>query len=231
MVNDTRYKYWFEDINELLDINKMNIYLPNKEMTYPEKVNSLVRLSWYIGILASLFTTNYLYLYIPMLTMIITYILYLFRYQEVQAEFKRNNANVPMVENKIDAKIIENLAKFQDVNGLVTKPSLNNPFMNPLPFDDRLRPPAAQILTNDTNKTAVETAFDKGSIRDVNDVWDKNNSKRQFFTMPWTSFPNDQGSFADWLYKTPPTCKEGNGMQCVANYHSDLTRRVEGAYH
>ena len=23
--------------------------------------------------------------------------------------------------------------------------------------------------------------------------------------------------FGEWLYKTPPTCKEGNGNQCVAN--------------
>ena len=25
--------------------------------------------------------------------------------------------------------------------------------------------------------------------------------------------------FARWLYGTPPTCKEGNGVQCAANQY------------
>ena len=30
-------------------------------------------------------------------------------------------------------------------------------------------------------------------------------------------FYNNQGLFANWLYGTPTTCKEGNGLQCAAN--------------
>ena len=28
---------------------------------------------------------------------------------------------------------------------------------------------------------------------------------------------NDQGAFAEWCYSRPPTCKEGNSIQCNAN--------------
>ena len=35
--------------------------------------------------------------------------------------------------------------------------------------------------------------------------------------MPNTEAANRQKEFGEWLYKTPPTCKEGNGNQCVAN--------------
>ena len=28
--------------------------------------------------------------------------------------------------------------------------------------------------------------------------------------------PNDQGSFAQWLYGTPKTCKEGNSIACLS---------------
>ena len=41
--------------------------------------------------------------------------------------------------------------------------------------------------------------------------------KENFYTTPNTTIPNNQGDFANWLYKTPKTCKEGNGNQCVAN--------------
>ena len=34
-------------------------------------------------------------------------------------------------------------------------------------------------------------------------------SRRQFFTMPWTTTPNDPaGDFGQWLYDVPPTKKE-----------------------
>ena len=28
---------------------------------------------------------------------------------------------------------------------------------------------------------------------------------------------NDRDTFMKWCYQTPPTCKEGNGLQCAAN--------------
>ena len=45
----------------------------------------------------------------------------------------------------------------------------------------------------------------------------KNNSQRQFYTVPGKTNPNDLESYKNWLYSTPPTCKEGNGLQCAAN--------------
>ena len=47
------------------------------------------------------------------------------------------------------------------------------------------------------------------------DIFNKNITQRQFYTMPVTTIPNEQTKFANWLYATPPTCKEGNGDQCV----------------
>ena len=41
--------------------------------------------------------------------------------------------------------------------------------------------------------------------------------KDNSFSIPGRSVPNDQGGFAKWLYATPPSCKEGNGLQCGAN--------------
>ena len=68
-------------------------------------------------------------------------------------------------------------------------------------------------------KSLIEKNFDEGLFRDISDIFGKNNSQRQFFSVPGGSIPNDQGSFAKWLYSTPPTCKEGNGLQCAANQY------------
>ena len=34
--------------------------------------------------------------------------------------------------------------------------------------------------------------------------------------VPGNRVPNDQGNFAQWLYGTPPTCKEGNKIACLS---------------
>ena len=227
----TATPYWFESIHVLLNLDTMNQALPSKEMTYAEKVNALVRLSWYIGIIASLVTFNVLYLYIPVVTMLVTYVLYLFRDQEQKtAEYKKKTeaalAKVP--ESVPEEATLEKFADYIEREN-TTPPSEENPFMNPMPFDRRDRSPAVPLLSNPVNRANVEVLYDKGNWRDVNDVWDRNNGKRQFFTMPWTTYPNDQGSFANWLYKTPATCKEGNGDQCVANvFDINTSNRVAG---
>jgi hypothetical protein len=47
-------------------------------------------------------------------------------------------------------------------------------------------------------------------------VYGKKQGQRQFITQPSTSIPNDQGSFANWLYKIPgKTCKEGGRQACL----------------
>ena len=55
-------------------------------------------------------------------------------------------------------------------------------------------------------ENAITRAFDDNLYRDVDDVFDRKNSQRQFFTIP-DNIPNDQEKFARWCYKFPETCK------------------------
>jgi len=59
-------------------------------------------------------------------------------------------------------------------------------------------------------KNIVENKFNNDLYLDSNDLFNRRNSQRQFYTMPNTSIPNKQGDFAKWLYDRGPTCKEGN---------------------
>jgi hypothetical protein len=54
----------------------------------------------------------------------------------------------------------------------------------------------------------MDRTFGHNLFTDVDDLFGKMNSQRQFYTMPSTTIPNKQGEFAKWLYSNPKTCKE-----------------------
>ena len=155
--------------------------------------------------------------------MIISYILYLTRKIDFESRDKLRrkgidyNSDKNQVEktNLVNSSISSKSEGFTNCESCVQS-SESNPFMNPLPFDDRLRNEACSGV-NSVNKMKIEQYFNKGLYRPVNDIFNKSNSQREFYTVPSTTFPNNQTDFANWLYKTPATCKEGNGNQCVAN--------------
>lgn len=91
-------EYWFQNINILLDTNKLGMFLPTSDMTYTEKSNALVRGSIFLGLGLSLFLKKYLYLYIPIFMMCFTYIMYLLR--RVDNESNDNINNILQSQNK-----------------------------------------------------------------------------------------------------------------------------------
>jgi hypothetical protein len=88
------------------------------------------------------------------------------------------------------------------------KPTEDNPFMN-LSVDDFNKenvPIACNADDEDVHNNVVDK-FNSTLYRDIDDVFNKMNSQRQFFTVAH-SIPNDQEAFARWCYKFPKTCKE-----------------------
>lgn len=107
----------------------------------------------------------------------------------------------------------EDILKVENSNqSKETLPTKNNPFMNTLIDELKYNPtrPCAININNAESKTEFDDFFRVQWFSDPTDVFGKSQSQRQFYTMPSTSVPNDQGSFQDWLYKIPgKTCKEG----------------------
>lgn len=100
-----------------------------------------------------------------------------------------------------------------------TPPTARNLFMNVLLDEIKYNPgrPEAAPVDNPTVKQTMDDYFRVQWFSDPTDVFGKNQSQRQFVTQPSTTVPNDQGSFADWLYKIPgKTCKEGGRAACLA---------------
>jgi hypothetical protein len=106
-----------------------------------------------------------------------------------------------------------------------TPPTSRNPFMNILLDDIKYHPqrPAASPVDQPDVAQTMDDYFRIQWFSDPTDVFGKNQGQRQFITQPSTTVPNDQGSFADWLYKIPgKTCKEGGRAACQSGSDGGL---------
>jgi len=233
--------YWFQDLSTtIFNLNYALKIFPDISMTYPEKINAVVRLSLYAGLIFGLFYSNYLYLYIPIITMALTYLLYIFRLDQLENKRAQQGPNskfndIPIEQlNELKKRDMSSLYSSGNINTMeeedfknilniktCTKPNTNNPFMNPLIYDSRTRDMACDSVKPEIQEQ-IEYEYNKYCIKDISDIYNHNSGRRQFYTVASTTYPNNQGAFANWLYKTPPSCKEGNGAQCVANYYTPL---------
>ena len=94
------------------------------------------------------------------------------------------------------------------------RPTKDNPYMNPsiADFNKDNVPVACNADDADIEDNPV-TKYDEDIYRDIEDVYDKKNSQRQFYTVAH-NIPNDQDAFANWCYKTPLNCKT-NQERCL----------------
>jgi hypothetical protein len=218
---------WFNDYNQIIRRDKLLEILPTVNMPFSERINSIVRASIYIGVIMMIVHNNYLYIYIPIVIMVTTYLVYMFQNKDIKEGYRNLPRPLdPVNENPLFQRYMN--ATREKTKCVTT--TVDNPFMNPLPADDRRRGPACSTLNNVEVANKVEANFSSNLFRDVNDVFNRNHSERQYYTVPSTTFANEQGKFAQWLYGGPPTCKEGNGDQCVANNHTRLNQQSYKGY-
>lgn len=95
------------------------------------------------------------------------------------------------------------------------RPTVENPFMNPtiLDYNNGIVPVACNADESDINND-MTVFFNHELFRDVDELWERANSQRQFYTIPNTAVPNNQTEFAKWLYAGVPSCKQ-NQEQCL----------------
>tara|TARA_Y100000992_G_C21132007_1_gene427037 strand:+ start:20 stop:664 length:645 start_codon:yes stop_codon:yes gene_type:complete len=199
--------FWYDKISILYDKNYIFDIVPFPKYDLNRKLNAILRLAIYYSFAVYLLdnTKTYVFSYI-LGAIIFTYVIY-FKYKE-------------STKNKILNNVMNGSEKeVEELKGECRIPTKDNPFMNPLlaDFGTNNTKPSCASYNNKGVKMTVENNFEEDLYKDVNDIFGKNNSQRQYYTMPGNSVPNDRDTFMKWCYQTPPTCKEGNGLQCAAN--------------
>jgi hypothetical protein len=227
-------KFWSNDVTVLFDKDKLSEFFPTNTMSIEEVLNALVRASLYLSICLFVYKRNVNVFFISIGTLVITYLIYKYS-PTLKGKDKDKGNSKGNSKNGSDSKRgeDENTEGFESryesdeflQDKVCVTPTVNNPFMNVAISDYKNMPNREvcdDLLDNPNIKQDIESKFNHGLYQDVGDIWGKNNSQRQFYTMPNTSIPNKQKEFALWLYNRGPTCKEGNGYQCFANLHHSL---------
>lgn len=197
--------FWLDNLQELTH----PILIPNSHMTIEEKLNAVIRLIIFVGIMATLIFNDSRYILFVIIIMIVSIILYNYQHEKKQQMEKYLNDNsLDIVDDKE-----------------CVKPSLENPFMNPnianIKYSENDQPKACSI-DNREIKAAMKKLFYTHVFRETDDIYDKNLLERQFYTVPSTSIPNERDKLGNWLYNRGPSCKENNGVQCYNNLFHDL---------
>ena len=206
--------FWYNDISVLYEKDSITEIFPSKRFDILRKLNAIVRLSIAYTLIMYFLKREQKYLVIPLVTMGITWIIW----------YKQEDIHTDSVIKESMSDKLDDLVKINDLSTECRVPDKENPFMNPNLADfgsDKPPPPKSCPSYNNVGvQRRVEELFNEDLYRDVNDIFGKNNSQRQFYTVPGNQVPNDQGSFAQWLYGTPKTCKEGNSIACLSQMGS-----------
>jgi Family of unknown function (DUF5762) len=193
-------KFWLDDPKTLINKGNYHRIVPNKSMSKIEILNALTRFFVYLSILYILFARKIEFIYIPVIMILLIVVLYYVQNNDTK-DMKREEFCRPSGCNPIN---------------ICQKPTSGNPFMNVTMADlmDNRERPEGCVSTDKNIKQDIDKYFNNNLFRDVDDLFDRNTGQRQFYTTPITTIPNDQDSFAKWLYKLPETCKE-NQSNCL----------------
>lgn len=193
--------FWTQNISKLFE----PVLLPTDYMTIDDKLNALTRLIIFVCLILALILQDARMLLLMIILVLLIVIVY--NYQN------KFTSKADSFLNKKEIDVVDNV--------ICNKPTKNNPFMNPNLLDMFDDIPACPVWNQNVNQQ-IDDMFDSGMYRNSDDIYDRTTSKRQFYTMPSTTIPNDRTAYANWLYNREPTCKENNGAQCYENLYNDL---------
>jgi len=205
----TNMPFWFTTIDILFDRRFIFEIFPSKKYDINRKLNAVMRLSIVYSLILYLLKKEIYYLSIPLITGILTYLIWYRSIYNYKEELINNS-----FENKLD-----DLVQLNDINTECRIPNKDNPFMNPEITDfssNKESPKSCPSYNNVGVQRRIEELFNEDLYRNVTDIFGKENSQRQFYTVPGNQVPHDQDSFAQWLYGVEDkTCKEAGGIACL----------------
>lgn len=200
-------KFWVENIRVLFQNDRLVEFFVTYDQTIDEKLNAITRLGIYIAIVLSLYYNDPKYFGLMLITFALTWFIHKFSDKKPET-FKCDMEEQTQCE--------------------YTKPTLNNPFMNPnimdppnkpLPFDYSEKNEESEKI-----KKQTRDAFEYNLYQDIGDLYSTNNSYRQFYTVP-----NDDsnGEFKEFLYGSMKSAKE-NTYNGYKNLYEPLQSKQTG---
>lgn len=178
-------------------------FIPSINMSFKDKLIAIANLIILCSVIFALIYRDLIFVLLGIILLIFLFYINLYN-EKVKIDTNETlvNNNLTIVDNKI-----------------CVKPSDENPFMNPniIDYNNINNNIKSCPYDNKDIKKNIDIYFKEDLYKDVNDIFENNFSKRQFYTIPSTTIPNDRKSFENWLYYREKSCKENNGFQCYNN--------------
>lgn len=224
-----RNVFWGNDYTQLFNRSTALEFFPTNDMTYNEKLNAVSRFFLYACLIAFMLKGNTIYLAI--LVIMLSGIYILSKRNIFGTAFGKgaigildpHKAHLQKKEGERITKNIENLNLNFTASDSCKGPTKDNPFMNMLPTDYGLGTDKETVsednflpsCSHEEVREDVNDAFERGLYRDINDVYGRENSQRQFYTVANNNVPNAQREYASWLYGRDEVCKAGDTHVCT----------------
>ena len=170
---------WFRDPWVLVAADQVWRVLPTYDMSRNERSNALMRLSLLYALVGAVVFRSAMAFVLPLVAALVTAFMY---GDELGAARRSSGAR----EGYPGA-------------GGCRRPTRDNPFMNANLLEPESARPACDALSPGV-KRRIDAELEKTLFRDVDDLYNRNHSNRQFYTMPSTGMPSQQMEFAQWLY-------------------------------
>ena len=193
---------WYRDPAQLFTRDTFLVFFPVEGMLLADKLNAVLRLSVYFALVMAALRQNLQFLLVPVVVGLGTAGIY----EALEREAYTAGAAAAATGGGRTA-------------AACTAPQAQNPFMNVLVTDyvqDPTRPAACDMQDRGVQKE-VNRHFEAGLYRNIEDIYGKNASDRQFYTTPSTTIPNDQEAFVKFLgggqnlERRALACPEQNG--------------------
>ena len=193
---------WYNDVAVLA--RRPDEFWPAPSQTDDERLNSLVRLVAYVTLAVLLFRYDFKFLSFGVGSVAALSVVH--RWGEGSSCSMRRLQRCP--RPAVGSSSERQTAPQPRAPALsCTRSTPDNPFANRLLGDPAGRAPACKFADHQQD---VERNFNRGLVRNMYDVYDKENSQRQFMTMPVTTSAPDTIAFAQFAYGRAgrATCKE-----------------------
>lgn len=202
--------FWYNDYTVLYREKHL---IPQSSLSFEENLNVIVRLCFLLSLGCILLYRNIQYIFIFLISLVLTFVLHV-NYKMNKDEYDKE-LHDRKGESKQEKEVKEEFEDYYEYKHS-DRPTENNPFMNyNFITDTREKKPTykAFLYENeyaDNMKQDIEDKFETNLYRGVSDLYNKNNSQREFYSVPPPAQedPGAQTRFGKWLFHWGPTAKE-----------------------
>lgn len=216
--------FWLNDILIFFRNDNYLKILPDKSMSYNEKLNSFTLFCFYLFIILIFIDDDSTYFMIPLILIFFTIILY-YIYIDKQIKQIKQTKEIKKINNEMkinvgnydfDGNLYFNPYDNNEINAdeyeietPIKMPSASNPYMNPNHMEDDNNLVAHNADDKDI-KEKINNYANEDLFMNLSDLYDKKNSQRLFYSVSNAFDVNGRNNFVKWVYDKPIEEKHNN---------------------